>query len=152
MKNPCVGCGACCAHFRVQFYWREGEASGQPENLPEVGANSAIETNDMDTKLPVRPANFEDLDDRYRCMKGTNDKHHPKCVGLKGRIGQNANCGIYSERPTPCREFAASFADGKMNPRCDQARKAHGLNPLTPRDWMDETHSEKQTEPIADSV
>ncbi|MEG6657786.1 YkgJ family cysteine cluster protein, partial [Pseudomonas aeruginosa] len=21
--NPCLTCGACCAHFRVSFYWGE---------------------------------------------------------------------------------------------------------------------------------
>jgi Fe-S-cluster containining protein len=117
MKNPCVGCGACCAHFRVQFYWREGES----------GAESG--------RPPVRTELYEDLDSRYRCMKGTNDKHHPKCAGLKGRIGRDASCSVYQERPTPCREFTASFADGKKNLRCDEARGAHGLRPLTLEDW-----------------
>ncbi|THB82127.1 YkgJ family cysteine cluster protein, partial [Pantoea allii] len=23
ISNPCVSCGACCAHFRVSFYWAE---------------------------------------------------------------------------------------------------------------------------------
>jgi hypothetical protein len=23
--NPCVSCGACCAHFRVSFYWAEAD-------------------------------------------------------------------------------------------------------------------------------
>ena len=23
--NPCVTCGACCAHFRVSFYWAEAD-------------------------------------------------------------------------------------------------------------------------------
>ncbi|EAX0008081.1 YkgJ family cysteine cluster protein, partial [Salmonella enterica] len=22
--NPCMTCGACCAYFRVSFYWAEG--------------------------------------------------------------------------------------------------------------------------------
>lgn len=104
MANPCISCGACCAHFRVQFYWRE--------NVP--------------AKM------FEELDSRYRCMKGTNDKHHPKCSGLAGRIGKDAKCSIYESRPTPCREFTASWANGKRNERCDEARKRHGLEPLTP--------------------
>jgi len=29
--NPCLSCGACCAAFRVSFYWREadgGESGG----------------------------------------------------------------------------------------------------------------------------
>ncbi len=26
--NPCMTCGACCAHYRVSFYW--GESSEAP--------------------------------------------------------------------------------------------------------------------------
>lgn len=25
-SNPCLSCGACCAHFRVSFYWAETDA------------------------------------------------------------------------------------------------------------------------------
>lgn len=114
-KNPCVSCGACCAHFRVQFYWREA--------------------NPGDSENPVPPHLFEDLTPQHRCMKGTAKKHHPKCEGLKGRIGKDARCSIYTFRPTPCRAFTASFADGLRHERCDQARAAHGLPPLKPSDW-----------------
>ena len=111
MKNPCINCGACCAHFRVQFYWRE----------------------------PVPQPMFEELDSRYRCMKGTNDKHHPKCAGLKGRIGRDACCSMYEQRPTPCRDFTASYADGRRNVRCDEARARHGLKPLRPEDYCEDS-------------
>jgi uncharacterized protein len=115
MANPCLGCGACCAFFRVQFYWRE--------------ANSA------DVVTPVPPGMFEELTDASRCMRGTSAKHHPKCIGLKGRIGEDASCTIYANRPSPCHAFTASYADGKRNERCDQARRAHGLRPLRPDDY-----------------
>lgn len=114
-KNPCVSCGACCAHFRVQFYWREA--------------------NPGDCENPVPPDLFEELTPQHRCMKGTGKKHHPKCEGLKGRIGKDASCSIYSQRPTPCRAFTASYADGLKHERCDEARAAHGLPPLRPSDW-----------------
>lgn len=26
--NPCMSCGACCAFFRVSFYWAEGSDAG----------------------------------------------------------------------------------------------------------------------------
>lgn len=105
--NPCVGCGACCAHFRVQFYWREQVPAGM----------------------------YEDLTSMHRCMLGTSAKHRPKCAGLTGRIGKDASCSIYLDRPSPCRAFTASYADGKKNERCDKARQAHGLRPLRPEDW-----------------
>lgn len=26
--NPCMSCGACCAYFRVSFYWAEADDAG----------------------------------------------------------------------------------------------------------------------------
>jgi len=114
-SNPCVSCGACCATFRVQFYWREANREDHEPTVPE--------------------GSFEELTDRLRCMRGTNDKHHPKCLGLKGRIGRDATCSIYGRRPTPCREFTASYENGKPSARCDEARARHGLRRLTVDDW-----------------
>ncbi|MGE4133991.1 MAG: YkgJ family cysteine cluster protein, partial [Bdellovibrionales bacterium] len=87
--NPCLGCGACCAFFRVQFYWSE----------------------EVPSALSV------DLDSRHRCMRGTEKKHRPKCIALVGRIGQNAKCGVYENRPTPCRRVEASYENGVRKPR-----------------------------------
>lgn len=115
--NPCVSCGACCAHFRVQFYWREANAGESPHEQSVPGGL------------------FEDLTPLHRCMMGTADKHHPKCAALSGRIGKDAQCSIYSSRPSPCRDFKASYSDGRQNKRCDEARGAHGLKPLSPEDW-----------------
>ena len=33
--NPCQSCGACCAAYRVSFYWAEGE--GLPEAMVHCG-------------------------------------------------------------------------------------------------------------------
>lgn len=116
-KNPCVSCGACCAHFRVQFYWREANLG--------------------DSLHPVPGHLFEELTPQHRCMKGTADKHHPKCQGLQGRIGRDASCSIYPLRPSPCRDFKASYEDGQRHERCDQARERHGLRALTLLDWKE---------------
>ena len=113
--HPCQKCGACCAKWRVQFYWREAEKS--------------------DSAHPVPAGYFEELNDQMRAMNGTTAKHRPRCVALSGRIGEEVGCRIYLNRPSPCRAFAASFEDGKKNPRCDEARAAHGLRPLTVTDW-----------------
>lgn len=114
--HPCVRCGACCATFRVQFYWREANP-GESDH--------------------VVPAHlYEELTPMHRCMKGTSNKHHPQCEALKGRIGQKVGCSIYGNRPTPCREFRASFDEGGgRNERCDEARRGHGLPPLTRADF-----------------
>lgn len=115
-KHPCIECGACCASFRVAFYWREAEPK--------------------DTENAVPKGYFEELDSMSRCMKGTSNKHHPKCTALKGTIGLDAHCSIYPNRPSACRRFAASFENGQRNPRCDDARIRHGLKPLRPIDWQ----------------
>lgn len=106
--HPCLECGACCAHYRVSFYWRE--------EVPE--------------HLTVDQSDFR------KAMKGTAEKSPRKCIALSGQIGKRASCTIYENRPTPCRDFQASYEDGVQNKRCDEARAAHGLRPLTPGDWL----------------
>ena len=113
--HPCQRCGACCAKWRVQFYWREAERGDSPH--------------------PVPAGLYEELDDIRRAMRGTTAKHRPRCVALGGRIGEEVGCKVYENRPSPCRAFQASFEDGIKNPRCDEARAAHGLRPLTSVDW-----------------
>lgn len=112
--HPCVACGACCAFFRVEFYWRETEPGFS-----------------IDVPLQLT----EDLGGFKKCMKGTNKKRGNQCIALRGRIGTKAVCSVYAHRPSPCRAFTASFSDGKHHPRCDEARAAHGLRPLKPDDW-----------------
>ncbi len=114
--HPCQKCGACCASFRVSFYW--------------IQAEDYIENS-------VPQSLIEDLDPSTRCMRGTNNKHQPKCMALLGRVGQTVNCSIYFNRPSPCRNFKASYEDGFQQSRCDQARAKHGLKPLTKNDWKE---------------
>lgn len=113
--HPCQSCGACCASYRVSFYWREAEKT--------------------DSAHPVPPKYWLDANSQTRILKGTENKHHPKCIALKGRIGEFVGCEIYANRPTPCRNFQASYEDGKHNPRCDEARAKHGLKPITKQDF-----------------
>jgi Fe-S-cluster containining protein len=110
--HPCRRCGACCATFRVSFYWAEaGLGEGQvPEALTEQIS-------------PTRVA-----------MLGTN-RPNPRCVALEGEIGVETTCTIHAVRSTPCRDFEASWESGTHNPRCDAARARHGLAPLQPEDW-----------------
>ncbi len=108
-SNPCTSCGACCCYFRVEFYWREAEK-------------------ESDHPVPVQLT--ADLNSFKRCMKGTLEKSGNRCIALGGKIGKTVGCTVYSNRPSPCRKFQASYADGKPNKRCDEARAAHGLKPL----------------------
>lgn len=107
--NPCLSCGACCASFRVSFYWRE---------TSEAGAGG----------VPV--ALTEPLSDFYSCMKGTNQKN-PRCTALQGEVGQQVACAIYPQRSTTCRTFNMIEDDGAINQDCNRARARHGLPPLT---------------------
>lgn len=107
--HPCLKCGACCASFRVSFHIRESQKGGLwqvPLERTEEGGSS------------------------WLSMKGTNKKHRPVCSALDGTIGKGVSCTIYSDRPSPCRNFLASYEDGIHRPRCDEARKKHGLRPL----------------------
>ncbi|WP_077999547.1 YkgJ family cysteine cluster protein [Edwardsiella tarda] len=108
--NPCVRCGACCAYFRVSFYWAEADDGG--------GQLAADDT--------------ERISSLMRCMRGTNSKR-PRCIYLCGDVGQAVSCRAYAQRPTPCRDFMPSGENGQPNPACDRARAAYGLPPLSPR-------------------
>ena len=110
MSNPCLTCGACCAFYRVSFHWSETERF--------LGGATPSELTQRVT--PHRAA-----------MRGTQSAP-PRCVALCGDIGKDVRCTVYEQRPSPCREFAASWADGRRSERCDRARAAHGLPPLTP--------------------
>lgn len=63
--DECLRCGACCAHFRVSFYWAEAEVID--EHLVE----------------PLTPV--------YSCMRGTNQPE-PRCQALTGEIGKEVGC------------------------------------------------------------
>lgn len=105
--NPCIRCGACCAAFRVDFARDELDsvAGRVPDGL-------AVELND------------------HLCrMRGT-DHVQPRCAALVGTVGQQAHCGIYEWRPSPCREFGALAPLGRGDDACDRARARHGLAPL----------------------
>ncbi|MET0282538.1 MAG: YkgJ family cysteine cluster protein [Steroidobacteraceae bacterium] len=98
--DSCQHCGACCAHFRVSFYWSEAQAHGLPEMLTEQ----------------VTP--------HLSCMAGTGAAP-VRCVALAGCVGEQVSCTQYAQRPSPCRELQPGDA------RCDSARAAYGLPPLS---------------------
>ena len=116
ISHPCVRCGACCATFRVSFYWSESDPTLTPNAVP-------IE---LTEKLTAHRAHMKHAD--------SIDKH--RCVALKGEIGTSVGCSIYENRSTPCRDFEASYESGEPHLRCDKARANHGLAPLTPNDWQ----------------
>ena len=101
--SACTECGACCASFRVSFYWAEAEDGGGT--------------------VPV--AMTEKVDSFHRCMRGTWSAA-PRCTALSGEVGRQVACGIYAQRPSPCREVEQGSA------QCQRARARHGLPALVP--------------------
>jgi len=78
--NLCLRCGACCATYRVSFYWAEADARGIPDSL------------------------IEQVSPWYACMAGTGQPE-PRCRALAGTVGRSVSCLVYSQRPSPCREL-----------------------------------------------
>lgn len=122
--NPCVQCGACCAFFRVSFFWEEANPEDSSSVPPEL---------------------TEAVDDLLVCMKGTNQPA-PRCVALSGEIGEKVGCLIYERRSSVCREFGlhengqSITVNGMDLVRCNQARKAWNLPPLTRAELRELNH------------
>jgi len=100
MSFDCEKCGACCATFRVSFYW--GETSAHAQGTVPIELTSAISPHHV-------------------CMKGTEQKP-VHCVALTGTVGKEVSCSIYEQRSSTCREFEAGSED------CYKARSHHGLS------------------------
>jgi Fe-S-cluster containining protein len=97
--NPCLACGACCKTYRVSFYWAEADERGLPAALVER----------------VTP--------HVSCMAGTNAAA-PVCAALGTGDAGPLSCGVYGQRPEPCREVQPG------DDKCQRARLRHGLPSL----------------------
>ena len=97
--NPCTRCGACCATYRVSFYWTESD--------PFVGGSVPAELT-------------EQISPSLVAMRGTNQSS-PRCVALSGDVGGDNYCQIYAQRSSTCREFEVGSV------ACLKARLKHGI-------------------------
>lgn len=95
----CQRCGACCAHYRVSFYW--GEADDAPGGTVPVALTRRVNAH-------------------LRCMAGT-EQRPARCVALAGEVGRQVGCTIYPQRASSCRELQPG------DDKCLRARAAHGL-------------------------
>lgn len=95
----CQRCGACCAQFRVSFYW--AEADDTPGGTVPVALTRPVGT-------------------LHRCMAGT-EARPVRCIALQGEVGHNVGCGIYEQRSSTCRSVQPG------DEQCLKARAAHGL-------------------------
>lgn len=103
----CDDCGACCASFRVSFYW--GEANDAPGGW-----------------VPVEFT--ERLSPYLRSMRGTNAAA-PHCDQLAGQV-PGARCKIYPQRPSTCHDMQPYTETGEVNAQCNRARARYGLTPV----------------------
>jgi Fe-S-cluster containining protein len=121
--HPCQRCGACCAFFRVRFFWGECAEAGAPPPGPDAVDAPNVPLALVEAITPFRVA-----------MVGTN-RAEPRCAALVGEVGERTACGIYAARSSPCRELQASYENGAPDEKCDRARAKWGLAPLGPQDW-----------------
>ncbi|WP_374337718.1 YkgJ family cysteine cluster protein [Methyloversatilis sp.] len=112
--SVCTSCGACCAAFRVSFYWAEADDA--------PGGTVPVDTT-------------ERLGPHLRCMRGTSARD-PRCQQLRGEI-PGARCAIYASRPSPCRMLEPYDEQGRPTAQCAKARSLHGLPVLTPQKAAD---------------
>ncbi|MFM2246081.1 MAG: hypothetical protein RL071_2155 [Pseudomonadota bacterium] len=122
VPHPCLRCGACCCTFRVSFYF--GELIEEDVQVDALADQPAVPAGLAEQVHPFRAA-----------MRGTLVEP-VRCVALQGAVGGETPCAIYRQRPSPCRDFVASYADGQPHAGCDKARARHGLAPLSPADWV----------------
>ncbi|GHD58307.1 zinc/iron-chelating domain-containing protein [Jeongeupia chitinilytica] len=102
MSSACQTCGACCASFRVSFYWGETDA------CPGGTVPAELTT-------PINPWRV--------AMRGT-ETAPVHCIALQGEVGISVGCGIYTRRSSTCHEFTEG------DERCNDARARHGLPAL----------------------
>lgn len=113
LQHPCLGCGACCAAYRVAFHWSE-TSDFDPAGMP------------AEHTVPISPHRV--------AMRGT-DGSWPRCTMLDGKVGVDAACLDYAHRPSPCRDLMPAWEHGDASPQCDRARALYGLAPLTVEFW-----------------
>ncbi|MDT8991052.1 YkgJ family cysteine cluster protein [Curvibacter sp. APW13] len=99
--SACTQCGACCACFRVDF--------------------AVYELDDMGGTVPAHLT--MEIKGATARMRGT-DSVPIRCIALGGTVGQAVDCAIYTQRPSPCREFTEG------SEACARARAHHGMPPL----------------------
>jgi uncharacterized protein len=108
--SPCCRCGACCAFYTVAFTAAECDTTSG--GIVPVAFSVSIGAN------------------RW-AMRGTEKRFNKRCSALVGIIGLSVICSIYTNRPSTCQQFTASWELGSPNRNCDHARAIYGLLPFS---------------------
>ena len=102
MANACIGCGVCCATYRIAFHW--SETTAWPGGTVPVELTETLRLHEV-------------------AMRGTS-RRTPRCIALAGTPGIDAACAIHGRHPSCCREVAMG------SDQCVRARQLHGLPAL----------------------
>lgn len=124
-EQVCLNCGACCAYYRVSFYWAEAD----------------LDTSD---RVPIQLT--EKLDPFRLVMQGTRSRP-ARCVALEGKVGRAVRCTIYENRPSPCHHLQPAWVNGVPSELCDRARLAWGLPTLKPEEML--IRDDQPEQPVA---
>jgi Fe-S-cluster containining protein len=103
----CRRCGACCVNLPVNrdegfIYWVE-----------VADDDALLERADLVAKHVIRDA------DGIAHLRMAPDG---RCLALRGALGADVRCGIYHQRPTPCRRVQPGDA------LCLRYRREHGVS------------------------
>jgi uncharacterized protein len=102
----CRTCGACCVNLP------SNRAEGFSYWVEIDDADHILARRDLVKKLVVYDA------DAVPHLRVAADG---RCLALRGALGRSTSCGIYHERPSPCRRVQPGDA------LCLRYRREHGL-------------------------
>ena len=84
--NPCMTCGACCAYFRVSFYWAEADDAGGLVPSALTAVHCTIYEN--------RPSPCREF-----AMSGENGEENDACNRARARYGLPPLRPLYKDIP-----------------------------------------------------
>lgn len=104
----CQRCGACCVNLP------SNRAQGVAYWVEIAEGDRLLSRRDLVRKLVTRDRNG---------VPHLRLAPDGRCLSLRGELGAKVSCGIYNERPSPCRRVQPGDA------ACLRSRRAHGLDP-----------------------
>lgn len=109
-QDDCVTCGACCT--------ARGFSGVVALATPDVYRKWTP----MQRKTLLRKPPFETVVPAKALRVIDNGERFPRCAALRGRVGEEATCKVYENRPGVCREFTPG------SEACLHARVQWGLS------------------------
>jgi Fe-S-cluster containining protein len=102
----CQRCGACCVNLP------SNRATGVVYWVELATSDRLLARADLVRKHVTRDAHG---------VPHLRMAHDGRCLALRGPLGEKVACGIYRDRPSPCRRVQPG------DDACLRSRRAHGL-------------------------